>query len=198
MPRVVVVIVIAVALTSVPAAAAPSWLLRVGMGYMKVGEYRIDARTHRNTRFLHVIEAFGKPSTCRVISGPNHVRANWPKRGLLGEFVTFGGLPAGENGCLSPDLIHVSTLRVNDRRWHTAFGLSVGDSTLRLRQLYPQARYVPRDRYRKWDEYWLATERGVCFGECGGRRFTVVPRLTADVRRGKVIAFRVPVGAQGE
>jgi len=195
--RLVALLVVATAISAsaaVSAPAAPSWLVRVGPGYVKVGEYRIGLR---NTRFLDVINAFGKPSTCRVISGPNHVQATWASRALFGEFVTFGGLPRGENGCMSPDLIHVSELRVNDRRWHTALGLAVGDPTLRLRRLYPRARYVPKDRYRKRDEYWLATRRGVCFGDCGGRRFAK-PVLTAEVRRGRITAFWIPVGAQGE
>jgi hypothetical protein len=190
-----ILVTAAVVSTPTVAASAPSWLVRVGPDYIKVGEYRIGSM---NTQLDDVIDAFGEPTSCRVIGKPSHVQATWAGRGLWGDFWTFGLMPTGENGCISPDLIHVSELRLRDPRWHTAVGLRVGDTTVRLRKLYPHARYERRTRYRPRDEYWLASERRICFGDCGGRRYAPAPLLTAEVRRGKVVALWVPVRAQGE
>lgn len=106
-------------------------------------------------------------------------------------------MPEGENGCTSPDLIYVSQIRLSDRRWTTSLGLHVGDSTAKLRRLYPKA----KRRALRGGEYLLVSQRGPCIGVCSAeelRRGVDHPRLTAQVRRGRVTAFWVPVFGQGE
>ena len=66
--------------------------------------------------------------------------------------------------------------------WRTALGLRVGDTTARVRALYPKARLktgVPGD-----SGYWLVT-RGIC-AEVGGGSY---PGLLARIRAGRVSAF---------
>lgn len=110
-------------------------------------------------------------------------------------------MPETENGCISPDLISVSEIRLTDHRWTTAFGLHLGDPTTKLRRLYPQARYQSSHGGFGRSEYWLVTKHMTCIGECNAfeqAHGVDAPRLSAQVRNGKVVAFWLPVFGQGE
>lgn len=123
-----------------PASSQTSadWKVQAGKSFQRAGEYTLRLR---NTRFQDAIAAWGEPGSCRVVGSSNHAIATWPDRGIRVELWTYGGMPDGENGCISPDLIYVSEIRLTDRRWTTAFGLRVGDPTTKLRRLYPRAQY---------------------------------------------------------
>lgn len=111
-------------------------------------------------------------------------------------------MPRDENGCISPDLIYVSEIRLTDRRWTTSLGLRVGDRTTKLRRLYPKAPYV--DRKQAWgrNQYYLVWRHGRCvIGYCTPyeQRYGIdIAQLMAQVKNGRVIAFWLPVFGQGE
>jgi hypothetical protein len=188
-------------LTSAAVAATEretaSWLVRAGKTFQRAGEYTIRG----NTRLQDAITAYGEPSSCRVMGSNNHVVARWVDRGIWIDAWTYGLLPRGENGCTSPDLIHVSEIRLTGKRWVTSLGLHVGDRTTKLRRLYPRAPYGDmRTRFRR-AEYWLVIAHGPCIGVCTpyeDAHGVDYPRLTAQVFGGRVVAIWVPVFGQGE
>jgi len=176
-----------------------SWLVQAGKSFQRAGEYTVRLR---NTEFEDAISAYGRPSSCRVVGSANHAVATWADRGIWIDLWTLGALPEGETGCLSPDLIHVSEIRLTGPRWTTALGLHVGDRTTKLRKLYPKAIYRDRRVNGRRSEYWLVSVHGPCrIGRCSQfeQRYGIdSPRLTAQVRNGRVVAFWIPVGGQGE
>jgi hypothetical protein len=191
-------VLLGVAIWSGAPAAAADWSLRAGTRFQHVGEYTIRAA---NTRFADAIAGWGNAGSCKVAGSDDHAVATWPERGIWVDLWTYGGLPVGENGCTSPDLISVSEIRLTDRRWSTSFGLHVGDATTKLRKLYPKAAYQDRRTGARRSEYWLVTRHSACIGVCTpyqDKHGVEVPRLTAQVRGGRVIAFWVPVFGQGE
>jgi hypothetical protein len=102
-----------------------------------------------------------------VVGSKNHAVAVWADRGIWMDLWTYGLMPDGENGCVSPDLIHVSQIRLTDPRWTTSLGLRVGDRTTKLRRLYPKSPYV--DRKQAWgrNQYYLVWRHGPCvIGDC--------------------------------
>jgi hypothetical protein len=201
------IVVVATLLSLVwPATAAPgqagySWLVRAGKSFQRAGEYTVRVGSDEsNARFENAIQAYGKPTTCRT-TDPTFAVARWPSRGIRMTLATYGGMPEGENGCTSPDLIWVASIRLTDPRWTTSFGLRVGDRTTRLRKLYPRARYASGSKAGGRNDYTLVSVRGPCLGECSpteSRHGVDWPKLTAEVRNGRVIALWLMVGAQGE
>jgi hypothetical protein len=197
----VLVIISAASVANVAFAhAAADWKVEAGKHFQKAGEYTVRIR---NTRFQDAIDAWGKPSSCRVAGPNNHAVAGWAERGIWVDLWTYGLMPETENGCISPDLIHVSEIRLTDRRWTTAFGLRVGDPTTKLRRLYPRAQYHDSRSRANFGrtEYWLVTKHMTCLGECNAyeqAHGVDAPQLTAEVRNGRVVAFWLPVFGQGE
>jgi hypothetical protein len=184
--------------SATPERAVEDWKVQAGKRFQRAGEYTVRIR---NTRLRNAINAYGKPTSCRVIGSDNHVVAVWESRGIWIDAWTYGGLPAGEDGCMSPDLISVSEIRLTDARWITALGLRVGDRTTKLRRLYPKSPYV--DAKQAWgrNQYYLVWRRGPCIGVCSPSedKYGVdIPQLTAEVRNGHVVAFWLPVFGQGE
>jgi hypothetical protein len=176
-----------------PVRSAESWLVRAGKDFQRAGEYNVR---RQNTHLQDASDAYGEPSNCRVID-PAHVVATWADRGIWIDAWTYGGMPAGEDGCVSPELIYVSEIRLTGNRWTTSLGLRVGDPTAKLRRLYRRAQFhrVPRSAY------WLVTRHGPCVGVCTQqeqRNGVDYPRLTAQVRGNRVAALWVPVFGQGE
>ena len=148
-----------------------------------------------------MIDALGPQSTCRLVGSGSHAVFTWSERGIWVDAWTYGLMPEGENGCISPDLIHVSEIRLRDRRWTTSLGLHVGDRTSKLRRLYPRAQYYGRREKFRRNEYWLVVNHGPCIGLCSEydrQQGVDYPRLTAEVRSGRVVALWVPVFGQGE
>jgi hypothetical protein len=192
----VLVLVLCAGTSLASARSAESWLVQAGKSFQRAGGYT----TRGESAYVQaVIDKFGRPSNCRVVGSPNHAVFTWLRRGLLVDAWTYGRMP--ENGCVSPDLIHVSEIRLTDPRWRTSFGLRIGDRTARLRRLYPDARDYGREEKFHRGEYWLVVRHGPCIGACSAyeRSHGVdSPRLTAQIRNGHVVAFWLPVFAQGE
>jgi hypothetical protein len=171
--------------------AEESWLVRAGKDFQRAGDYVVRGS---NKSLQDAIDAYGDPSNCRVIQAI-HVIATWAAEGIWIDAWTYGGMPAGEDGCTSPNLIKVSEIRLTGNRWVTSLGLHVGDPVAKVRHLYPRARFhrVPRRAY------WLVVVRGRCLGICTpAERRVDYPRLTAQIRNGRVAALWVPVFGQGE
>ena len=81
----------------------------------------------------------------------------------------------------------------------TSLGLHVGDSVARLRGRHPKAASVRGRPGSSRSEYYLVWQRKRCLELCTSeerRRGIKIPRLTAQVVNGKVVAFRLPVGQQ--
>ena len=134
-----------------------------------------------------------KPTGCRLDSS-SHVAATWADRGILIDARTYGGLPVDDDGCMSPEFSWVSDIRLTGRRWVTSFGLRVGDPTTKLRKLYPNAPYLGWERR---NEYYLVWRHDRCVFGCSANdlKFGVdYPRLTAQVKNLRVVAFWLPVG----
>jgi hypothetical protein len=194
----IIVLALAPAATATGERTSASWLVRAGKNFKRAGEYTVRLS---NTRFQDAIKAYGEPSSCRVVGSKNHAIAAWANRGIWIDLWTYGPMPEGENGCISPDLIYVSQMRLTDPRWTTSLGLRVGDRTTKLRRLYPKAPYV--DRKQAWgrNQYYLVWRRGPCIGDCTPyeqRYGTDIALLMAQVKNGRVIAFWLPVFGQGE
>ena len=135
----------------------------------------------------------------RIVGSSNRFMSSQrgPDRGIWIDAWTFGGMPPGEDGCISPNLIHVSEIRLTESQWTTPRGLHVADPVSKLRRLYPKARLHRRPRLA----YWLVTIHGPCIGVCTPQELRSgvdYPRLTAQVRGGRVVAFWVPVFGQGD
>jgi hypothetical protein len=182
------------AATTPPAVSTPprtagllSWRVQATMTFQRAAEYTVRAR---NSRLSDAIDAYGRPA-CRVVR-PRQVIATWASRGIRIDSRTERALPRGQTGCSSPHLARVSQIRLTDRRWVTRLGLRVGDTTTKLRKLYPNVPYVRASR----NEYYLVWRHGKCIRSCtkAAKRSGVnYPRLTAEVKNGKVVAFRIPV-----
>ena len=187
----------AVAALAVPATAQEvpgGRLIQVGSTSMRLGPFRV----HSNPSYAGAIAAFGDATSCRLVRGSaTWAVTTWANLQLRAELVTYGGMPAGETGCTAPDAIHISTLRVSGQQWYTSLGLRVGQPVARLKRLYPRATATrPVGRWYGRG-YWLVTHRTVCLGVCD-TRYVTAPRLVAEVRNGRVSAFVLVVGAQGE
>ena len=174
------------------------WKVQAGKSFQRGGEYTVRGR---NTYLQDAINAYGQPSNCRVVGSNNHVMANWSSRGIWIDAWTNGPMPNDEDGCMSPDLIHVSQIRLTDKRWVTSLGLRVGDATTKLRRLYPRSPYVAANQAWGQNHYYLVGTHGPCIGVCTAYEERVgvdYPRLMAQVKSGRVIAFWMPVFGQGE
>ena len=172
-----------------PPTRPPNWRVQASKDIQRAGEYSIGGR---NPRLDDAIEAYGTPS-CRT-AGPRRVVVTWPARGIRVDGVANRSLPPGKTGCSAPALVQVLEIRLTDRRWTTGLKLRIGDTIRQLRTLHPRSAFVRTDR----DEYYLVWRTAPCAGRCTTqekRRGVNVPRLTAEVKRGKVVAFRLPVSA---
>jgi hypothetical protein len=150
-----------------------------------------------NSRLANAIAAYGRPS-CKVV-GPRQAVATWPSRGIRIDSRTTRALPRRKSGCSAPQLMNVAEIRLTDRRWTTSLGLHVGDATSKLRKLYGRVLYARASRPSSRNEYYLVWRHGKCISSCtkaAKRNGVDYPRLTAQVKNGKVIAFRIPVLAQ--
>jgi hypothetical protein len=71
-------------------------------------------------------------------------------------------------------------------------------SAASLKRLYRHA--IPHRAVRGWygSGYWLVTRREGCIGVCGSATTVTAPVLVAETRGGRVTAFVMVVGAQGD
>jgi hypothetical protein len=185
----------AVAVTAADARAAGSRVIRVSATLIRVGDLHVDA----DPTFGAAIDAFGPASSCRRIELEDGAIVRWNAIGLRIVTATLGGISGGRTACTYRGM-PIATIKVTGRPWKTSLGLRVGDATAKLRRLYPRARYQAQTRGESLpgDSFVLVTPRTACLGDCGAQRFVNAPRLIAKMHAGRVVAFVLPVGAQGE
>ncbi len=177
------------------AVGAPSWTIRASATFQRLGPWQIsDTATYADA-----LAALGPADSCKLhAADPSWAGATWKSIGVNVELRTYGGIPPRQTGCTAPRSIHVHTVRVVGRDWHTSFGLHAGDSVGRLRSLYPNA--PSHAGLSGWygRGYWLVTRRTTCaVGDCTPRKVTI-PQLVAEVAAGRVTGFLFLVGAEGE
>jgi hypothetical protein len=185
--------VAALAAAGAASAAGESWTVRASATFQHLGAWEIT----RDATYADARAALGPADSCTVRPGdPRSATARWAT-GVRVALRTYSSLPPGKNGCTAPARIYVHTARVAGPRWHTSFGLRVGDAVARLRSLYPRA--SAHSGLEGWygRGYWLVTRRSACVGDCA-RAFVTVPQLVAEVSGGRVSAFVFVVGAEGE
>ena len=169
--------------------------MRVTLSSQRAQEYLVRGG---NSRLSDAIRAYGAPS-CRNMTR-TRLTATWAARGIRIDARARRALPQGRAGCSSPASVHVSEIRLTNRRWTTSLGLRVGDPVARLRARYPNAAYVRARPGSSRGEYYLVWQRRRCLAPCTPeerRRGIKVPRLTAQVANGRVTAFRLPVSHAG-
>jgi len=162
---------VAAAVATVAAAVAAPAPTRVIQGDRVVGGLRVAQATLADAR-----AKLGTPTTTRS-RGVSCV-VTWRGLGARLEFLDFEG-----QGC-ARGVVVVATV-TSRSAWRTSLGLRVGDSTTRLRRLFPRASFhsgAPAG-------YWLVTRRRCA--EAGGGAF---PGLLARVRAGRVTALVVTAG----
>jgi hypothetical protein len=159
-----------------------------------LGGYRVDCQP----TYAGAIAALGRSSSCRLVGGdPSHARASWRTLGLIIELRTYGGPAANQNGCIAPRQMKIHTLRVAGRRWSTSRGLHLGDTVGQLRARYHSAK--PASPLTGWYArgYWLVTRRVGGYEGIGGFR-PFAPLLVAETRDGRITAFVLVIGAEGD
>jgi hypothetical protein len=170
------------ALAAAPAAQGADYTLRArgsstGAGTVTaIGDFKPQA----NATVGAAIRVFGTPSSIREESGSSSCPIGWRTLGLRIYFVNLGGGSACDTS-----LGRAQSASVFGRRWRTSRGLNIGDSTRRLRGLYPRA-------LRRGRTYRLVGAKSP-FGS--GRRYSV---LAAKTRNGRVGSFKLFIGAAGE
>ena len=164
------VLLVVPAAAAVLAAAAAHAAPYVIVGDTSVAGLRIGRADPADARLR-----FGAPSASRR-AGPYACVASWRRIGLV---ATFLDLSQG-NACRTGVLLRATV--TSRGAWRTAVGLRVGDAIVRLKRLYPRARY--RRGPAGSTGYWLVTRR-TC--ELGGRQ--PYPGLLARVRDRRVSAL---------
>jgi len=169
-----------------------NWRVKVTKDLQQAGEYAVVSQTS----LAAAIAAYGKP-VCRV-SDRRNVVATWGGRGVRIRGVVSGSLPAGKTGCSAPALVRVAEIRLTDKRWTTGLNVHVGDTVQKLRRLYARTSFVRTTTAPSRAEYYLVWRRVPCVARCTAqakRRGINIPRLSAEVKNGRVVAFRLPVDA---
>jgi hypothetical protein len=131
------------------------------------------------------IDAFGQPGTRNRNGEVCTVR--WPRHGLKIVFYNLGG----HNPC-RPAFGFFSNARAKGPHWRTNRGLEIGDRQRRLRNLYPNATFHPRQRF-SWPAGWWLVTRQSQFGTGGS-----YPGLLARMQDRHVVAFHVRYPAGGD
>lgn len=172
-----------------PTTQQPNWRILVSAGSQQAGEYTVRSGT---ARLADAVAAYGRPS-CRV-TAPGRVTAVWSGRGIRIDGVALRSPPRGTSLCSAIALVRVAEIRLTDRRWTTGLNLRLGDTTRRLKSLYPRSALVRSPR----TEYYLVWRHERCVSRCTAqakRRGVNVPRLSAEIVNGRIVAFRLPVSA---
>jgi hypothetical protein len=173
---------VAVALTApAPAAEGRSFVVKARGSQTGLGEVRAigDFKPARNPTLAAAIRAYGRP-TARS-GGGEICRVRWAGLGVRIRFQNLGGV----DSCTPRNGRAQKAVVSGDRPWRTDRGLRLGDSTRRVRQLYPGARRTARG--------FRLVEAVLPFGS--PRRYSV---LGARVRAGRAGAFSLFIGAAGD
>jgi len=134
--------------------------------------------------FGHARAAFGPPDTIKRRDPLCTVR--WKGLGLKMFFANLGG----DNACADDTGFFTLAVTTN-KKFRTANGLAVGQRLSKLKEKFPNARR--RNKRGARVEWWLVTQR-VSPALGGGRD----PRLTALVKKGRIVAFEVTQPNAGE
>ena len=171
--------VVCVTLAAGASASAHVFTIR---GDWKIGSFAVK----RDGTLAGAIEAFGAPAS-RERRYREVCIVRWPRHGLRIVFYNLGG----ENPCRGP-FGNFSHARALDRHWQTGKGLAIGDRRRRLRNLYPNAAYHPREP-GFWPAGWWLVPRRSQYGTGGG-----YPGLLAQMKDRRVFAFHVRYPAGGD
>ena len=172
---------IAATLAATSAAQAADYTVRAkgsktGLGRVTaIGDFKPESDPSPGA----AMRVFGFPSSAREESGRSSCPMGWK---ALSVRILFVNLGSKGSACV---VGKAQTASVFGRRWYTSRGLSIGDSTRRLRRLYPGA-------VRRGRTYRLVGGKSI-YGD--GRRYSV---LAAKTRNGRVGAFKLFIGAAGE
>jgi hypothetical protein len=103
----------------------------------------------------------------------------------LGVSLSWVGDPLADG--TSKSCVHFEEAAAVGSGWHTRNGLFVGDSTRKLRRLFPHV-YDTRHAGPKWNTPTDSIEWDITITCCGGG---ARPALSAMVARGRIVAFVV-------
>jgi hypothetical protein len=164
------------AVAALPAPAAADAVVRSDE---RIGSFRVKSDgTLGGAR-----NAFGIPSRS-VRTSDATCSVTWARLGLRIGFYNLGGLPPCGRATG-----HFSNAAITGTQWRTGVGLRVGDRVLRLRSLYPDARYGA-DGFGG-EGWWLVARRNAT----GSGTY---PGLLARTRAGRVTALVVRYPAGGD
>jgi hypothetical protein len=159
--------VVAAACTAAAALAAPPYTI--------VADRNVGGLVVSQSSPVKAHALFGAPST--TAATPTSCVQSWRAIGLVVNFLSFEG-----RACVKGAVV-IATV-TSRGAWRTGLGLRVGDTTARVRSLYPHATFHPGSS--SVSGWWLVTRRH-CI-EVGGDRF---PGLLARIHAGKVAALVV-------
>jgi hypothetical protein len=152
--------------------------------WIKMGNYDVIA----HPTYADALRVLGRSTSC-ALTDRETADAKWTKLGMELHLETLASIPQGRNACTLPGSVYIATVMITGRKWRTVRGLHIGDSVSRLRRLYPHATFAPAFGRRAW---WLVTDIGYVPTRA---RY---PVLLGIATAGRLGAFRVEVGAQGE
>jgi len=168
-------------LSAAPASAATRTIRWNTKAITHIG----SLRTTGGPTIARATQAFGRPSSTRLQQKVLCV-VDWTKIGLRVHFV-YLGLPAPGKTTCTPSVGLVQSVTIRGSSFRTERGLRIGDTTARLRSLYPGARF-------KQGSWWLASRPAVI----GGAPGQLEPYVRANVTGGKVTRLLLFVGAAGD
>jgi hypothetical protein len=170
---------IALICAAVAALPAPAAADTVVIADERIGSFRVKADGTLGGAW----NAFGVPSrSVRTSSATCLVR--WARLGLRIGFYNLGGFPPCGRATG-----HFSNAAITGEQWRTGNGLRIGDRVMRLRSLYPGARYGADGN--GGEGWWLVTRRN----STGPGTY---PGLLARTRAGHVTALVVRYPAGGD
>jgi hypothetical protein len=129
--------------------------------------------------FGKAVFALGRPTYVENPDIPG-CRATWRRLGLRIQFESFSVADSCDDGKAQSAVVKG---RRGRRSWRTQRGLRVGDSYVRLKRLYPNARRKPGARVIVYQDDPVTGDGSI---------------VTALIRRSKVASFQLWLGGAGE
>jgi hypothetical protein len=148
----------------------------------QIGTWRLGS----SPKYRAAIRQFGRRYVERA--GGDACNVLWPGRGLRIIFANFGANDACDPGDGFAQKVRIYGGAARRHGWHTWNGVKIGSRLRRLRRRHP-------DAYRRGHSWWIRTgyvPLGCPYPGCP------VPRLKAVVKRKRVKAFVMWVGAAGD